>query len=449
MAGKNKQTQQLQTIHPRAAGIDIGADEHVAAIPMELADPPVRRFGAFTIDLHALADWLAQHGIQTVVMESTGVYWIPLFELLCERGFEVRLVDTRQLKYVPGRKTDICDAQWLQQLHSYGLLRGAFRPDDQACVLRAFLRQRAMLIKAAAGHIQHMHKAMEQMNVKLGHVVSDITGQTGMSIIRAILAGQRDPDELAKLRDHRCKNDQATIAKALQGNWRQEHLFALQQAVALYDFYQQQIADCDGQIQAVLGQFQAVTDDLCPPPAKPGKNRKPKGNAPAFNVRDDLYRMLGVDLTRIDGVDAYGALQLIGEIGLDITRWPTDAAFASWLGLCPGNKISGGKRQNSKTKQNASRAATLLRLFAYSLLRSQSALGAYLRRMKARLGAAQAITATAHKLARIIWSMLKNKTPYTDPGAEAYDQQFQAKILKNLKRKANALGYQLHPVNPA
>ena len=436
---------QLKRVNLNAAGIDIGAEEHWAAVPPG-RDPEgqdVRRFGAFTGDLCALADWLKQCRIETVAMESTGVYWIPLYELLVERRFEVLLVDARQAKNVPGRKSDALDCQWLQELHTYGLLRGAFRPVDQVCILRSYLRQRSMLVSYASHHIQHMQKALEQMNLKLAHVVSDITGLTGMGIIKAILGGERDPVKLAKLRDPRCKSSEATVARALQGHYREEHLFALQQAVELVDFYQHQITACDRQIEACLQQFEEKSAET------PGttRRRKRRRGGITFDARGYLYRMTGVDLTQIDSIEANTALTVIGEIGLDMSRWPTEKHFGSWLGLAPGSKVSGGKRLSSRTKRSANRAAAALRLAAQSLNQSQSALGAYFRRLKSRIGAPKALTAAAYKLARIVYRMLKYGAGYVDQGQVAYEERYRDRLLRNLKRRAAELGFQLTAID--
>jgi transposase len=431
---------QLKRVNLDAAGIDIGAEEHWAAVPpgRDTEEQDVRRFGAFTGELCALADWLKQCGIQTVAMESTGVYWIPLYELLVERGFEVRLVDARQAKNVPGRKTDVLDCQWLQELHTYGLLRGAFRPVDQVCILRSYLRQRSMLVSYASHHIQHMQKALEQMNLKLSHVVSDITGLTGRGIIKAILSGERDPVKLAKLRDPRCKSSQATVARALEGHYREEHLFTLQQAVELVEFYQQQMTACDRQIEACLQQFEEKSSET-PVTTRRRKHRR----GIAFDARSYLYRMTGVDLTQIDSIEGNTALTVISEIGLDMSRWPTEKHFGSWLGLAPGSKVSGGKRLSGRTKPSANRAAAALRLAAQSLNQSQSALGAYFRRLKARLGAPKALTAAAYKLARIVYRMLKYGAGYVDQGEAVYEERYRDRLLRNLKRRAAELGFQL------
>ena len=381
-----KKPERLSQLNLNAAGVDVGATSHYVAVPADRAEQPVREFEAFTADLYRLADWLAECGVETVVMESTGVYWIPLFGVLEERGFEVILVDPRRIKNVPGRKTDVRDCQWLQQLHTYGLLSGAFRPEGEIRCLRSYLRQRAMLVEYAAQHVQHMQKALTQMNVKLHHVIRDITGKTGMAITEAIVGGERDPRKLARLRDRRIKADEATIARSLRGHWREEHIFELTQALELYRFYHDKIAECDREIEAQLERFEDRSDGEPPPPN--GKKRNQK-NSPSFDVQNHLYRMTGVDLTRIDGVDGFTALKVISEIGTDMTKWPSAKHFASWLGLSPNNRITGGKVISSKTKPSASRAAAALRLAANALHRSDSALGAFLRRKKAQLGAPQ------------------------------------------------------------
>ena len=436
----------LSLLNPNAAGIDVGASSHYVAVPADRAEQSVREFEAFTTDLYRLADWLAECGVETVVMESTGVYWIPLFGVLEERGFTVMLVDPRRIKNVPGRKTDVLDCQWLQQLHTYGLLSGAFRPEAEIRRLRSYLRQRAMLVQYASHHIQHMQKALTQMNVKLQHVISDITGKTGMDIMQAIVDGERDPRRLAQLRDHRIRADEATIAKSLRGHWREEHIFELSQALELYQVYQGKIAECDREIEAQLERFEDRSDGE--PPAANGKKRNQK-NAPRFDAQSHLYRMTGVDLTRIDGVDAHTALKVISEIGTDMTRWQSAKHFASWLGLSPHNRITGGKVISSRTKPSANRAAAALRLAANALHRSDSALGAFLRRKKAQLGAPKAITATAHKLARTIYSMLRYGQEYVDAGAEYYESQYRQRALRAAKRRAAQLGYDLVPIADA
>ena len=358
----------LSRVNLNAAGIDVGAESHFVAVPEDRCDTRVREFEAFTGELYRLADWLAECGIETVALESTGVYWIPLFGVLEERGFEVLLVDPRGIKNAPGRKTDVLDSQWIQQLHTYGLLSGAFRPDEDIRSLRSYMRQRAMLVEGAARHVQHMQKALTQMNVKLQHVISDITGTTGLAIVDAIVGGERDPLKLAQLRDPRIRADTSTIARSLEGHWREEHIFELAQARELYRVYQGKIAECDRKLEALLEEWDDSGDPR-PPLDKPGRSKRAK-NAPAFDVRSHLYRMTGVDLTRIDGVDAHTALKVISEVGVDMSRWETPKHFASWLGLSPNNRVTGGKVISSRTKPSANRAAAALRLAAFGLHRS-------------------------------------------------------------------------------
>ncbi len=433
----------LQHVNLNAAGIDIGATSHFVAVPPDRDALNVRQFATFTSDLHQLADWLEHCAVDTVVMESTGVYWIPLFELLEERGLTVLLVDARKVKNVSGRKSDVLDCQWLQQLHTYGLLQAAFRPVDQIVILRSYLRQRATLIRGASTHIQHMQKALQQMNVLLHHVVADITGITGMAIIRAILAGERDPHVLAACRNARCKQSAEVIAKSLVGTYREEHLFALQQAVTLYDTYQLQIIACDQRIEQHVASLDKATDDVPPPTPKPQKT--PTHNQPRFDARTYLFQLTGVDLTRIDGIAAGTALTLISEVGTDMSRWKTANHFVSWLGLCPGTKVSGGRVLSSKTKPTANRAAQALRMAAASLYHSQSALGAYYRRMAMRIGKPQAVTATAHKLARIVYSMLKHGTEYADAGQDYYERQYKERMVRTLSQRAKAYGIERLP----
>jgi len=430
----------MPQLNPNAAGIDVGGTSHFVAVPPDRASEAVREFATFTGDLYRLADWLRACGVETVALESTGVYWIPLFQVLEERGFEVKLVDARQLRRVPGRKSDVLDCQWLQQLHSFGLLAGAFRPDDQICVLRSYMRQRAMLAAYAGQHVQHMQKALVQMNLQLHVVLDDITGATGLKIIRAVLAGERDPRRLATLRHGRCKHSEATIAEALRGDWRAEHLFALEQAVELVDAYQAKIAACDARIQAHLAQFADRSTGEPPPPGPPPRaDRHDLG----FDATADLQRVAGVDLTAIDGLQAHTVLKVLSEIGLDMTRWPSAKHFGSWLGLAPNNRVSGGRVLSRRTRPTANRAATALRVAAQSLHRSKSALGAFLRRKAAHLGMPKAITATAYKLARILYALLSTGAAYVDPGQDAYDRAHAARVVRNLSRRANDLGYAL------
>lgn len=442
----------LQQINLHAAGIDVGSRQHYVAVPEGRDEVVVRSFGTFTADLEGLADWLEQCGITTVALESTGVYWIPVFELLEARGLEVKLVQPAKLKNVPGRKTDVLDCQWIQQLHTYGLLEGSFRPADQICVLRSYLRQRDRLVHSAAQHIQHMQKALMEMNVQLHHVINDITGTTGLRIIDAILAGERDPQKLAELRHPNCKNAVATIALALQGNWRDDHLFALRQALELYRFYHQKLSEVDARVESYVQTFDDRSQgrplpELSAKAKKAKSSGKRKNNAPQFAARPLLFRMTGVDLTSLDGIGEHLALQLISEIGTDMSAWPTEKHFCSWLTLCPGNHRTGGKQHKSKTgtRTSSNRAAHLFRLAANSLWKADCALGAYFRRMKTRRGAPKAIVATAHKLARLVYRMLKYGTPYEDRGAHWYEAQFRQQQVVGLRRRASELGFELVP----
>lgn len=440
MSGKSKISQSKLTItHANAAGIDIGSNSHFIAIPADRCDEPVQEFRCFTSDLHRAAQWLKEHGVTTVAMESTGVYWLPLYEILETEGLEVRLVNARHVKNVPGRKTDVLDCQWIQRLHSYGLLEGVFQPDQEIMPLRAYMRHRGNWVRYAGQHIQHMQKALRLMNLNLDAVVTDITGCTGTKIIQAILDGERDSQVLAEYRDARCKSSKIEIAQALDGHYRKEHVFALQQAFAGYSFYQDQISECDKQLAACMDQLNKGTpnDEVS---QRPKSRRR---NEPDFNLHGELYRLTGVDLTKIDGIGAHTALKVISEIGTDMSRWSTAKRFCSWLGLAPGSKISGGKVISAKTKRTANRAAAALRVAAQSLSRSKSALGAYYRKKCYHLGPPKAITATAHKLARIIYALLSQGGAYEDPGENAYEEKYQARVKQNLISKAKRLGYSL------
>jgi transposase len=442
-AKRSHSRRDLSPVHPAAAAIDIGATMHVAAVSPDRDPEPVRTFRTFTDDLHRLADWFARCGIKTVVMESTGVYWIPIFEILEQRGFEVMVVNARDAKHVPGRKTDVSDAEWLQRLHEYGLLRASFRPQAEIAGLRAYLRQRERLLDYAAAHIQHMQKALTQMNLQLHHVMSDITGVTGMTIIRAIVAGERDPNVLASHRDRRCHASVETVCQALGGNYREEHVFALTQALELYDVYQAKVAACDMQIEAIL---KRLKKNATPPASKllPARHETRSANAPAFDVRAALHAILGVDLTQINALGPYLALKLVGECGTNLTAWPTAKHFTSWLGLAPHNKISGGKVLSSKTRRTSNRVASLLRLAAVSVGRTDTALGAFYRRLSARVGKAKAITATARKIAVLFYNTLRHGMSYVDPGATYYEERYRQRVLGNLQRRAKSLGYVLH-----
>jgi len=437
MPGKKRRSrtsQRLTTVHPDAAGIDIGSTTHVVAVPPDRTDEPVRTFQTFSTDLHRLAEWLTTVGVITVAMESTGVYWIPVYEILEAHGFDVLLVNARDVKHVPGRKTDVNDAQWLQQLHQYGLLRGSFRPGAQIVRLRAYLRQRDRLIERAAAHVQRMQKALMHMNVQLHHVVTDITGRTGMRILRAIVAGTHAPKELAAYRDIRCRASEATICAALTGHYQPEHVFILRQELELYDVHQAKIGDCDADIEAVLRQLNKAraAPDKPLPAVRHAKGR----NEPTFDARAALHTLLGADLTQIHGFGAYTVLRLVGECGDDMRKWPTAKHFTSWLSLAPGNKISGGRLLSSKTRRSANRAAALLRLAAVNVGRTQTALGAFYRRLAARIGKAKAVTATARKLAVLFYNALRFGMQYVDPGMTAYEQRYRTRVVHNLHRRA-------------
>lgn len=430
-----------------SAGIDIGATEIYVAVPDDRDDRSTRRFGAFTEDLHRIADWLSACRIRSIAMESTGVYWIPLFQILETRGFEVCLVNARHVKNVPGRKTDVQDCQWLQYLHSVGLLRGSFRPADQTCVLRTLLRHRETLIQMASSHVQRMQKALNQMNLQLHHVISDITGVTGLAILDAILAGERDPDVLAQHRNPHIKASKEIISKALVGDYRREHLFTLRQSLAAYRHYQSLVAQTDVEVEHLLAAFDSRVDPRETPLPAAASRRKPRRNEFRFDLRTELYRILGIDLTQVPGLNA-STLTFFAEVGADLSRFPTDKHFASWLGLCPDNRISGGRVLSVRTRHVKHHLAQALRLAAQNLLRSPTALGGYYRRMRARLGAPKAITATAHKLARIVYRLLKTRSPYNESVLAEQDRRYRQRLETRLRRQAQALGLTLSPLTP-
>lgn len=432
----------LPIIHPFAAGIDIGSRFHVVAVSPDLCDEPVQTFQAFTSDLQRMADWLVATGTQTVVMESTGVYWVAAFEVLESRGLDVILANAREARAVPGRKSDVNDAQWLQRLHACGLLRASFRPGRDIAELRSYLRIREKHTDYAAAHIQHMQKALTYMNIQLHHVIATITGVTGMRIIRAIVAGEHDPDRLAAMRDVRCKESVETVRSALVGNYQPEHLFALKQSLALYDFYQQCIDECDTEIERTV----AILNIAQPMPEAPlpkAKHRNKLPSDPNFDVRTAIYQLAGTDLTQIHGIGPFLALRLIGECGTDMSRWRTAKHFTSWLTLSPGCKISGGKVLSSHTRKTSSRITVALRLAAVSVGRSNTALGAFYRRLAGRIGNAKAVTATARKIAVLFYNAMRYGMDYRDPGAEHYEQQYRDRVIKQLHRRAAQFGYEL------
>jgi len=442
-----RRLEELACVNPNAAGLDIGSEEIVVAVPPDRDEQPVRAFATFTPDLHALVDWVVACGIDTVVMESTGVFWVPIYELLEQRGIRCYLVNARHVKSVPGRTSDWNDAQWLQKLHALGLLQGSFRPDAEVRTLRTLVRYRAELIERRAPHINHMIQALKHMNIQLNLVLSDITGTTGLAILRAIVAGERDPMQLAQLRTPGCKHTEAEIAKALTGRWQAAQLFILRQSLEVFDYFTTKIAECDREIEQ---QYQAMesrwrVDAPLPdvPPAKPESKSK---NEPSFNVRAQVARIIGVDLVAVMGLSAITVQTIISEIGTDMGRFPTVKHFCAWLGLAPRNDISGGKVLRSRTMKVRSRANQAFRQAAQSVARSDSAVGAYYRAMRARLGPGQAIVATAHKIARIVYHLLKTGEPYREEGAAEYEQKRQARELKHLARRAQKLGYSLAPI---
>lgn len=438
----------LPVINARAAGIDIGSRFHVVAVGADRCDVPVQTFQAFTGDIERMADWLVAVGIKTAAMESTGVYWVPVFEILERRGINVIVANAREARAVPGRKSDVNDAQWLQRLHACGLLRASFHPGAEIASLRAYLRLRERHLEYAAAHIQHMQKALTAMNLQLHHVVSSITGITGitgMSIIRSIVSGERDPKVLARLRDVRCKASPETVQAALVGNYRAEHIFALTQALALYDFYQTCIQQCDTQIERMLN---ALSSSKPTPaaPLPPARHKTVQANAVSFDTRPLLHQLTGLDLTQIHGIGPYLALRLIAECGTDLSRWATAKHFTSWLTLAPGCKISGGKVLSARTRKSTNRVTAYLRLAAVNVGRTSTALGAFYRRLAARIGKAKAVTATARKIAVLFYNAMRFGMSYQDPGAEHYERRYRDRVIKQLHRRAAEFGFALHEV---
>jgi transposase len=441
---KNKKVA-LPVLNPDAAGIDIGATEIYVAVPADRDPEPVRMFATFTQDLNELADWLQQCGIRTVAMESTGVYWIPLMQILEIRGLEVYLVNAKHVKNVPGRRTDVSDCQWLQYLHSVGLLRASFRPAQDICAIRSLLRHRTSLVDMATCHVQHMQKALDQMNLQLHHVISDITGTTGLAIVDAILDGNRDTAKLAELRDPRIRASHETIAKSLVGDYRHEHLFTLRQSVGLYREYQRRIVACEEEMQALMKNLETKADPTTRLPVAKDSVKKCKVMAPARAValREEAYRILGVDLTTIPGISVLHVQTILAELGGDVSKFRSAGAFSSWMGLCPDNDISGGKVLWSGTRKVKNRIALTLRMAAQSLQKSESALGEFYRRMRAKLGAPKAITAAAHKLARVTFHLLNTRQPYDDSVFAKAEQKHRQRMENRLKAQAQTLGYTL------
>ncbi|NJN17011.1 MAG: IS110 family transposase [Oscillochloris sp.] len=439
----------LPCVFPNAAGLDIGSTEIVVAVPPNRTAEPVRTFGTFTSDLHALVTWLVDLGIDTVALESTGIYWVPIYDLLEAHGITPYLVNVRHVKIVPGRKTDVNDAQWLQHLHMLGLLQRSFRPDGEILALRTLVRYRAELIQHRAPHILHMQKALLLMNLHLSVVLTDITGATGQAIIRAIVAGERDPTRLAASRNPACKASVAEIIQALTGTWQAEHLFVLQHALSLFDHYSERIAACDAELERMLITMESRgTEDAPLPDLPPAKGTSKSKNAPAPSTRAHLARIVGVDLVAITGLAASSVQTILAEIGTDMTRFPTVKHFCSWLGLAPRNDISGGKVLRSRTLKVVNRAAQALRQAAQSLARSHNAFGSYFRSMRARKGPQQAIVATAHKLARTLYFMLLRGEPFREESVDSYEQRRQERELRQLTRRAKKLGYSLTEAPP-
>jgi len=426
-------------VFPNAAGIDVGSSSHWVAVPKGAADEPVREFGAMTDDLHAMADWLLACGVDTVALESTGIYWIPVFEVLERHGLTVWLVDARQMKYVPGRKSDVLDCQWLQKLMSLGLLRAAWRPADEVCVVRAVARQREVLLTDQGSWVLRMQKALVQMNLQLTEVLTDVMGMTGQAIVRAIVAGERDPKVLASHRHGRIKASAADIERALTGNWRDEHLFVLQQALAMFDSLAQRVLDCDTKIEALLVPLRRHEVEL----GGPGKQRSK--NAPRFDARAALARWAGVDLTRINGLSVATVMTILSEIGPDLSRFANVKHFCSWLGLCPGTKITGGKVLSARTRRSTNRVRQALKIAAMSLSRNDSALGAFYRRLCTRMDKPRANTAVAHKLARMVYFMLTRGEAFVDQGQQRYEEQQHQRNVAALRRRASALGFEITP----
>jgi transposase len=435
----------LVIVNPHAAGLDIGSEEIWACVPSDRDAQPVRCFGTYTPDLHALSAWLKTCGIQTVAMESTGVYWIPIYEILEADGLRAQVVNARHLKHVPGRKSDIQDCQWIQRLHTVGLLTASFRPEAEVSVLRAYVRQRAMLIEHRAAHIQHMQKALHQMNVQLSQVLSDITGKTGQAIIRSIVAGQCDPHQLAQLRDERCAKNETDIEQALTGNYRAEHVFALKQAVTLYDAYTTQIQACDVELERLWTNLPPAPNQEATGVNRRTKHNTHSKNAPTYDVRGLLYHATGVDLVAISGLNAITVQDILVEVGFDLHAFPSEKQFSAWLGLAPHNDISGGKVLRSRTLKSGNRAGQAFRMAAQSVSRQQDGFGAYYRRQRARLGPAKAIVATAHKIARVFYHVLKHRVPFEPISLEQFDQQVQQREIANLKKKAAKLGFTVLP----
>jgi len=434
----------LEVVHPDSAGIDIGNESHYVAVPPTRDSQPVRRFGCTTAELKEMAQWLKQCAIRTVAMQSTGVYWIAVYDILEAAGFEVYLVNARETKNLPGRKSDVQESQWLMKLHTYGLLRNSFRPSQEIRTMRTYWRQRNDLVQAAGRHIQRMQKALTQMNIQLANVLSDVSGMTGQAIIQAILAGERDPHKLAEFRDPRVKASKHEIARSLEGNWQEDLLFVLKQEQDGYEFCQKQMLECDRQVEQYLQQREDRSKGTSLPEEKrKGRLKKKKGNAPVFDLRGELFRMTGADLTQIDSIDIMTATTILSEVGWDMGKWETEDHFVSWLRLCPDNRISGDKIVGKGRLPTKNRVSIALKMAASTLRRSNTYLGAQFRRFRTKLGSPIAIKAMAAKLARLVYRMLRYGMKYVDRGAKFYETQHRALQIKQLKWKAAKLGFQV------
>jgi transposase len=437
-------TQGLQVVHPKAAGIDVGNEEHWVAVPPDAAPYPVQSFGCFTKDLKAMAKWLVECGIETVAMQSTGVYWVGLHDILTEHGLQVFLVNAADTKNLPGRKTDIQECQWLLKLHTFGLLRNSFRPEKEILAMRTYWRQRQQHIGDASRSIQHMQKVLTQMNIQLANAISDLSGTTGQAILKAILEGERDSRKLARLRDPRIKASEEVVAQSLEGNWRGDLLFVLKQEVESYQALQKKIAECDEQLQKHYETMETQADPQQLPAVR--REKRARGNVPeGFDLREQLYRVTGVDLTAIDGMNVLTAQTVIAEVGFDMSKFRREGHLVSYLGLSPKNKVSGGKVVGRERQKSTNRAGTLLKLAAGTLLHSDTYLGAQYRRLRSRLGAPKARKAMANRMARIIYRMLKYGEKYVDKGQEFYEQKYRAIQIRALTKKASELGLQLLP----
>lgn len=440
----------LEVIHPDAAGIDIGNESHYVAVPPTRDSEPVHRFGCTTAELKAMAQWLKQCGIRTVAMQSTGVYWIAVYDILEQAGLDVYLVNARDTKNLPGRKSDVQESQWLMKLHTYGLLRNSFRPSQEIRTMRTYWRQRNDLVQSAGRHIQRMQKALTQMNIQLANTLSDISGVTGQAIIKAILGGQRDPHKLAEFRNPRVKASEEEIARSLEGNWQEDLLFVLQQEQNGYEFCQKQIAECDQRLEQYLQQREDRSAGAHLPEEKRKERlKKKKGNKPRFDLRTGLFCMTGTDLTRIDSIDVMTAMTILSEAGWDMSKWETEDHFVSWLRLCPDNRISGDKIIGKGRLPTNNRVSTALKMAASTLRTSKTYLGAQFRRLRSRLDTPVAIKAMAAKLARLVYRILRYGMKYVDRGAAFYEAQHRQLQIKHLKSKAAKLGFQIIQVPAA